>query len=77
MMIDYKNNHYLSGFVDGEGCFRIRHPQNTTYFNVELQVSQRADSALVLDQLCNLSGGYLHTDERRARGLGANTDGVV
>lgn len=68
-MIDASFGHWLAGFIDGEGCFRIkrgvagrRHP----YYVPEFTLKQRDDDASLIASIIERTGiGHLDEDRQR------------
>lgn len=57
---------WLAGFVDGEGCFTIKH--HTSSFGTQFSIELRADDAAVLEQIRDTLGiGSIHRRDREGR----------
>lgn len=53
--IDYAFGHWLAGFVDGEGCFRIHKAKRTTgdtFYSCAFTLKLRDDDRPILDEIC-------------------------
>ncbi len=68
--MDYQHNHYLAGFMDGEGCLLInvkpRGPRTNIVFT--MSIAQRLDRRIVLEQLEQVFGGVLWIMRKNLRG---------
>lgn len=59
--------HWLAGFIDGEGCFRLqRHPHNGTW-HATFSLKQRDDDAALLESIAERTGiGRVKADTHRS-----------
>ncbi len=62
-IVDFRDNYYLAGFVDGEGCFMIKESRRRgglrSQFQFVFEITLRADSLYLLLNLQDAFGGYM------------------
>jgi hypothetical protein len=70
--------HWLAGFTDGEGCFRIiKHPQRN-YFACSFEIKLRSDDELILEDICGQLGvGNIYHQAYRVNSYGVKSCSTV
>jgi len=73
---DLQSNHWLSGFIDGDGCFQIYIPKKQGGAHIYLLIDLNFNSKYILDRiLASFQGGNITVTVRR--GALKNLDGKV
>ena len=55
-LIEPSFGYWLSGFVDGEGCFRIHRVRNGDYYETHFCINLRRDDKAILENIKNILG---------------------
>ena len=55
-LIEPAFGYWFSGFVDGEGCFRIHKIRNGDYYECHFQIKLRKDDRAILEKIQNILG---------------------
>lgn len=55
-IIDIGFGYWLSGFVDGEGCFRIHRVRQGDYYECHFQIKLRKDDRSILEKIQEMFG---------------------
>ena len=59
--------HWIAGFIDGEGCFRVHKGKGGSYYSCCFTLKLRDDEEEVLNQIVEETGiGYLKPDRSRS-----------
>lgn len=62
-MIDSEFGHWLAGFIDGEGCFRIHKEKGGGYYACHFTLKLRDDDRAILEEIVSRTGiGHLKPD---------------
>lgn len=62
-MIDREFAHWLAGFIDGEGCFRIHKEKGGGYYACHFTLKLRDDDRAILEEIVGRTGiGHLKPD---------------
>jgi hypothetical protein len=62
-MIDTEFGHWLAGFIDGEGCFRIHKEKGGGYYACHFTLKLRDDDTAILEEIVVRTGvGHLKPD---------------
>lgn len=62
-MFDSEFGHWLAGFIDGEGCFRVHCEKGGTYYACHFTLKLRDDDRAILEEIVERTGiGHLKPD---------------
>jgi hypothetical protein len=62
-MIDREFGHWLAGFIDGEGCFRVHKEKRGAYYACHFTLKVRDDDTPILEEVVLRTGiGHLKAD---------------
>jgi hypothetical protein len=62
-MVDTEFGHWLAGFIDGEGCFRVHREKGGGYYACHFTLKLRDDDRAILEDIVARTGiGHLKPD---------------
>lgn len=62
-MISNSFGHWIAGFIDGEGCFRVHRSKSGGYYACSFTLKVRQDDSAIIEQIISRTNiGYMKAD---------------